>query len=129
LFPEPDCKDGYCVAIYKPYLRFADEDNANAVGEEVLYMAIDSLLYFSLIMLIEFGVFGILHEKVKKALLGNRVERQLLDDDDVKREEDRVDGQVKGIFTTLIIMKKGLKLCFTVLYILKSKQRFVLPQF
>lgn len=129
MFPEPDCKDGYCVAIYKPYLRFADEDNANAVGEEVLYMAIDSLLYFSLIMLIEFGVFGILHEKVKKALLGNRVERQLLDDDDVKREEDRVDGQVKGIFTTLIIMKKGLKLCFTVLYILKSKQRFVLPQF
>jgi hypothetical protein len=100
LFPAPDCKDGYCPAIYKPYLAFADDNNGNAVGEEILYMAIDSLLYFFLIMLVEFGVFGILYEKVKKMLIGNEVDNQLLDDD-VVHEQDRVDGQIKGQYTPL----------------------------
>jgi hypothetical protein len=98
LFPVPGCEDGYCSAIYKPYLAFADDNNENAVGEEILYMAIDSLLYFVLIMLIEFGVFGILYEKVKKMLVGNKVDSQLLDDD-VMHEQDRVDGQIKGEHT------------------------------
>jgi hypothetical protein len=99
LFLVPGCRDGSCSAIYKPYLAFADDDNQYAVGEEILYMAIDSLLYFFLIILIEFGVFGKLYEEVKKAVVGNRVESQMLDDD-VMHEKDRVDGQVKGIFST-----------------------------
>ncbi|PNF40610.1 ATP-binding cassette sub-family A member 3 [Cryptotermes secundus] len=90
----PDCKDGYCPAIYKPYLAFADNNNENAVGGEILYMAVDSLIYFSLIMLVEFGVFGILYEKVKKIVIGNKVDKPLLDDD-VVHEQDRVDGQIK----------------------------------
>jgi hypothetical protein len=102
LFPAPKCKDGYCPDIYKPYLAFASEDNENAVGEEILYMAIDSLLYFSLIMLIEFGVFGILNEKFKKKLIGNEVDNQLLDND-VMHEQDRVDGQAKGKYTHLLL--------------------------
>lgn len=124
LFPVPDCKDGYCPAIYKPYLAFADNNNENAIGEEILYMAIDSLLYFFLITLVEFGVFGILYEKVKKMLIGNKVDNQLLDDD-VVHEQDRVDGQIKGQYTPsslpvvaifpfikiLIIMKKEGKSC------------------
>lgn len=100
LFPAPDCKDGYCPAIYKPYLAFADDNNENAVGGEILYMAVDSLIYFSLIMLVEFGVFGILYEKVKKIVIGNKVDKQLLDDD-VVHEQDRVDGQIKGQCTPL----------------------------
>jgi hypothetical protein len=99
LFLVHGCGDGYCPAIYKPYLAFADDGNQYAVGEEILYMAIDSLLYFFIIILIEFGVFGMLYEEVKKAVVGNRVEDQMLDDD-VMHEQDRVDGQVKGIFST-----------------------------
>jgi hypothetical protein len=85
-----------------PYLAFANENNENAVGEEILYMAIDSLLYFSLIMLIEFGVFGILYDKIKKKRIGNEVDKQPLDDD-VMHEQDRVYGQVKGNYTPLLL--------------------------
>jgi hypothetical protein len=102
LFSAPSCKDGYCPDIYTPYLAFANENNENAVGEEILYMAIDSLLYFSLIMLIEFGVFGILYEKVKKKYIGNEVDKQLLDDD-VMHEQDRVHGQVEGKYMPLLL--------------------------
>jgi hypothetical protein len=96
LFPGPDCKNGYCYAMHKPYLDFANDDNENAVGEEIMYMAIDSLLYITLIMLVELGVFSLLYEKVKNALVGNQVDSEMLDDD-VMHEQDRVDGQVKGI--------------------------------
>ncbi|KDR09441.1 hypothetical protein L798_00662, partial [Zootermopsis nevadensis] len=88
------CCYGYCSAIYKPYLSFADDENKLAVGEEILYMAIDSLLYFFIIILVEFGVFGVLYEAVKKAVVGNAVKSRKLDDD-VVHERDRVDGQVK----------------------------------
>lgn len=98
LFPGPDCKSGYCSAIRKPYLVFANDENENGVGEEIMYMAVDALLYFTLIMLIELGVFGMLYEKVKNALVGNQVESQVLDDD-VMHEQDRVDGQGKYIFS------------------------------
>jgi hypothetical protein len=99
LFVVPGCKDGYCPAIYKPYLAFADDGNQYAVGEEILYMAIDSVLYFFLIIMIEYGVFGMLYEELRKKLFGNRVESQVLDDD-VVHEQDRVDGQIQGIFST-----------------------------
>jgi hypothetical protein len=119
LFLGPDCKSGYCYAVRKPYLGFANDDNENGVGEEIMYMAIDSLLYITLIMLVELGVFGMLYEKVKNALVGNQVESQMLDDD-VMHEQDRVDGQGKDVFShfmslvidkfsfvkILIIMKK-----------------------
>jgi len=107
LFPEPDCKSGYCPAVRKPYLAFANVENENGVGEEMMYMAIDALLYFTLIMLVELGVFGMLYEKVKNALVGNQVESQMLDDD-VMHEQDRVDGQGKDIsslFLSLVIDK------------------------
>jgi len=107
LFPGPDCKSGYCSAIRKPYLVFANDENENGVGEEIMYMAIDALLYFTLIMLIELGVFGMLYEKVKNALVGNQVESQMLDDD-VMHEQDRVDGQGKyivSLFMSLVIDK------------------------
>jgi len=97
LFPVPDCKSGYCSAIRKPYLVFANAENEYGVGEEMMYMAIDALLYVTLIMFVELGVFGMLYEKVKNALIGNQVESQVLDDD-VMHEQDRVDGQGKDIF-------------------------------
>jgi hypothetical protein len=103
LFLAPSCKYGSCPDIYKPYLAFASNINENAVGGEILYMAIDSLLYFSLIMLIEFGVFGKLYEKIKKKLVGNDVNNELLDVD-VRHEQDRVDGQVKGKYTRLLLL-------------------------
>jgi hypothetical protein len=98
LFPGPDCRSGYCSAVRKPYLAFANDDNEDGVGEEILFMAIDAILYFTLIMLVELGVFGMLYEKVKKAHVGNQVESQMLDDD-VMHEQDRVDGQGKDIFS------------------------------
>lgn len=98
MFPGPDCKSGYCSAVRKPYLVFANVENENGVGEEMMYMAIDALLYITLIMLVELGVFGMLYEKVKNALVGNQVESQMLDDD-VIHEQDRVDGQGKNIFS------------------------------
>jgi len=98
LFPGPECKSGYCSAVRKPYLVFANDENENGVGEEMMYMAIDALLYITLIMLVELGVFGIVYEKVKNALVGNQVESQMLDDD-VMHEQDRVDGQGKDIFS------------------------------
>jgi hypothetical protein len=122
LFPAPDCKDGYCPAIYKPYLAFADNNNENAVGEEILYMAIDSLLYLFLIMLIECGVFGILYEKVKKMLIGNKVDNQLLDDD-VVHEQDRVDGQVKGQYTPLLLSVIGVLPFIKILIIMKKERK------
>jgi len=97
-FPVPDCKSGYCSAVRKPYLGFANVENEYGVGEEMMYMAIDALLYVTLIMLVELGVFGMLYEKVKNALIGNKVESQTLDDD-VSHEQDRVDGQGKDIFS------------------------------
>jgi len=98
LFPGPDCKSGYCSAVRKPYLVFDGVENEYGVGEEMMYMAIDALLYVTLIMLVELGVFGMLYEKVKNALVGNQVESQMLDDD-VMHEQDRVDGQGKDIFS------------------------------
>jgi hypothetical protein len=101
LFSAPSCKDGYCPDIYTPYLAFANENNENAVGEEILYLAIDSLLYFSLIMLMEFGVLGILYDKIKKEHIGNGVIKQLLDA--VMHEQNRVLGQVGGKYTPLLL--------------------------
>lgn len=128
MFPAPGCKDGYCPAIYKPYLAFADNNNEYAVGEEILYMAIDSLLYFFLIMLVEFGVFGILYEKVKKMIIGNKVDGQLLDDD-VVHEQDRVDGQIKGQYTPLSLSVIAVFPFVKILIILKKEGKSCLLEY
>ncbi|KAJ9595471.1 hypothetical protein L9F63_013335, partial [Diploptera punctata] len=70
--------------------------NTTRVGCEVLYMAIDSLIYFGLICLIEFGLFGILFENIKQITYnfisnyfpGNEETVQAIDDD-VIQEQDR----------------------------------------
>lgn len=95
----PVCKDGDCPPIYQPYIAIADNINTNAVGEELLYMAADSVLYFILIMLVEYGVIAKLYDYIIREVLwkiiSNQVQRHTLDDD-VMKEEDRVDGQMKA---------------------------------
>ena len=106
---EPSCIDGHCPAFYKPYLAFADDSNPNAVGIELLYLGIDSLLYISIIFLVEYGLFAILFEHIKKIVYSlitrffpgpHETSRAL--DNDVMNEQDRVDGQVAG--NTLLIL-------------------------
>jgi hypothetical protein len=121
-FSGPECKNGYCSAIHKPYLDFANDDNENAVGEEIMYMAIDSLLYIILIMLVEYGVFSTLYDKIKNALVGSQVESQILDDD-VMHEQDRVDGQVKGIFSHFISIVIDKVLFVKILIVMKKVKR------
>jgi hypothetical protein len=98
---EPGCKDGYCPAIYKPYLEFADDSNSNAVGEQLLYMAVNTILYFGLLMLIEYGVFEKLMDMLMKNVIGTEIEVQQLEDD-VLTEKERVRGKIEG--TVVLIL-------------------------
>jgi len=92
---EPECKDGNCPALYKPYLEFADDSNPNAIGEQLLYMAVDTILYFGLIMLIDYGVFEKLNDMLMKTVIGTEIDVQQLEDD-VLTEKERVGGKMGG---------------------------------
>ena len=91
----PECKGGDCPAIYKPYLEFADDSNPNAVGEQLLYMAVNTILYFGLIMLTDYGVFEKLNDMLKKTVIGTEIDVQQLEDD-VLTEKERVRGKIGG---------------------------------
>jgi hypothetical protein len=93
--PESVCKDGYCPLIYKSYIAFADNDNPNAVGEQLLYMAIDAIIYFGLMMLIEYSVFKKLHHRLMRMATGNEMEVEELESD-VLMEKERVDSKITG---------------------------------
>lgn len=94
-FSEPECKDGNCPALYKPYLEFADDSNPNAIGEQLLYMAVDTILYFGLIMLIDYGVFEKLNDMLMKKVIGIEIDVQQLEDD-VLTEKERIGGKIGG---------------------------------
>jgi hypothetical protein len=100
LISEPECKDGYCPPIYKPYLEFADDSNQNAIGEQILYMAVDSILYFGLIMLVDYGVFEKLEDMIMKTAIGIDIDVQQLEDD-VLTEKKQVNSKIGG--TVLLI--------------------------
>jgi len=89
LISEPD------AAIYKPYLEIADDSNPNAIGEQLLYMAVDTVLYFGLIMLTDYGVFGKLNDMLMKSARGTAIDVQQLEDD-VLAEKERVGGKIGG---------------------------------
>ena len=95
LISEPECKDGYCSAIYKSYLEFADDSNPNALGEQILYMAVDTVLYFGLIMLTNYGVFDKLNDMLMKRVIGTEIDVQQLEDD-VLTEKEWVRGKIGG---------------------------------
>jgi hypothetical protein len=95
LISEPECKDGYCPPIYKSYLELADDSNPNAVGEQILYMAVDSILYFGLIMLADYGVFEKLYDMMMKTAIGIEIDVQQLEDD-VLTEKERVNSKIGG---------------------------------
>lgn len=92
---ESVCKDGYCPLIHKSYIAFANIDNPNAVGEQLLYMAIDTVLYFGLIMLIEHDVFKKLHGMLMRMILGTEIEVQELESD-VLMEKERVNSKIRA---------------------------------
>jgi hypothetical protein len=104
LIPESVCKDGYCPPIYKSYIAFANNDNPNAVGEQLLYMAVDTIIYFGLIMLVEYNVFNKLHDMLMRMVIGNEIEVQELESD-VLMEKERVSSKIGG---TLILIFKEL---------------------
>jgi len=91
----PECKDGNCPVIYKPYLAFADDSNSNAIGEQLLYMAVNTILYFVLIMLTDYGVFEKLNNMLMKTVIGTEIAVQQLEDD-VLTEKERVRGKIEG---------------------------------
>jgi hypothetical protein len=95
LISVPECKDGNCPAIYKPYLEFADDRNPNAVGEQLLYMAVDTILYFGLIMLTDYGVFEKLYAMIMRRVIGTEIDVQQLEDD-VLAEKEQVGGKIGG---------------------------------
>jgi hypothetical protein len=95
LIPESVCKDGYCPPIYKSYIAFANNDNPNAVGEQLLYMAVDTIIYFGLIMLVEYDVFKKLHDVLMRMVIGNEIEVQELESD-VLMEKERVCSNIAG---------------------------------
>jgi len=95
LISVPECKDGNCPVIYKSYLEFADDSNPNAIGEQLLYMAVDTILYFGLIMLIDYGVFEKLNNMLMKRVIGTEIYEQQLEDD-VLTEKERVRGKIGG---------------------------------
>lgn len=97
LISESVCKDGYCPPIYKSYIAFANNDNPNAVGEQLLYMAIDTILYFGLIMLGEYNVFTKVHGMLMRMVLGTEIEVQKLESD-VLMEKERVNSKIGGTF-------------------------------
>lgn len=97
LISESVCKDGYCPLIHKSYIAFANKDNPNAVGEQLLYMAVDTILYFGLIMLIEHDVFKKLHGMLMRMILGTEIEVHELESD-VLMEKERVNSKIRGTF-------------------------------
>jgi hypothetical protein len=97
LISESVCKDGYCPPIHKSYIAFANNDNPNAVGEQLLYMAVDTILYFGLIMLVEYNVFKKLHGMLMRMMLGTEIEVQELESD-VLMEKERVSSKIGGTF-------------------------------
>jgi hypothetical protein len=60
-------------------------------------MAIDSILYFGLIILVEYQVFEKLHDMLMKIVTGTEVEVQELEDD-VLMEKKRVNSRIAGTF-------------------------------
>jgi hypothetical protein len=93
----PVCRDNYCPAIYKSYLAFANDNNPDAVGEQILYMAVDSILYFGLIILAEYHVFEKIYDMLMKIVIGTEVEIQELEDD-VLMEKKRISSKIGGTF-------------------------------
>ncbi|PSN44315.1 hypothetical protein C0J52_09298 [Blattella germanica] len=99
----PGCIDGSdCPESQKPYIAFASDDNPDAIGCELLYLALDIFLYFTLVFLFEYGIMSALFEIIKKVVnnliseyFPRRDEGNQLLDDDVMKEQDRVDGRVK----------------------------------
>lgn len=97
LISVPVCENGNCPLIYKPYLEFADDSNPNAIGEQLLYMAVDTILYFGLIMLTDYGVFDKVNDMLMKKVIGTEIDVQQLEDD-VLTEKERVRGKIGGTF-------------------------------
>jgi len=95
LISVPECKDGNCPALNKPYLDFADDSNPNAIGEQLVYMAVDTILYFGLVMLTDYGVFEKLYDMLMKRAIGTEIDVQQLEDD-VLTEKERVGGKIGG---------------------------------
>ncbi|KAJ9595472.1 hypothetical protein L9F63_013336, partial [Diploptera punctata] len=91
----PNCEDGFCPDIYKPYLEFSSSDNTNALGLELLYLGIDSLIYICFIMLIEFEVFTNLTARLMKKKFGSDIEEEELEED-VMNEKRRIEGITEG---------------------------------
>lgn len=99
---EPECSYGYCPAAYKPYLQFADDNNPNAIGEQLLYMAVDSILYFGLLMLVDYGVFEKLNYMITKVGTGTEIDVQQLEDD-VQTEKERVSSKIGGTVVLIFV--------------------------
>ena len=58
-------------------------------------MAVDTILYVGLIMLIEYGVFEKLNNMLMKKVIGTEIDVQHLEDD-VLAEKERVRGKIGG---------------------------------
>nr|CAD7406744.1 unnamed protein product [Timema poppensis] len=71
------------------YLDFPHENNENGVGLEVLFLALNSVLYVGLIMLAEYGVIHRIRKVFRKSQLSNiKSDREM--DEDVVKEQIRV---------------------------------------
>nr|CAD7259221.1 unnamed protein product [Timema shepardi] len=71
------------------YLDFPHENNENGIGLEVLFLALNSVLYVGLIMLAEYGVIHKIRKVFRKSQLSNiKSDREM--DEDVVKEQIRV---------------------------------------
>ncbi|XP_069681458.1 phospholipid-transporting ATPase ABCA3-like isoform X2 [Periplaneta americana] len=92
---QPGCRDGFCPAKYKPYLAFATSANENAIGEEILYMIIDAVLYFGLVLLIEYNAFAFVNNAIMKSIFRSQASNEILEQD-VWMEKDRVSNKLRA---------------------------------
>nr|CAD7446317.1 unnamed protein product [Timema bartmani] len=77
------------------YLDFPHENNENGIGLEVLFLALNSVLYVVIIMLAEYGVIHKIRKFFRKSQLSNiKCDREM--DEDVVKEQIRVKKHIHG---------------------------------
>nr|CAD7403790.1 unnamed protein product [Timema cristinae] len=77
------------------YLEFPHENNENGIGLEVLFLALNSVLYVGLIMLAEYGVIHKIRKVFRKSQLSN-IKSDCEMDEDVVKEQIRVKKHIHG---------------------------------
>jgi hypothetical protein len=82
-------------------------------------MAIDSILYFGLIMLVEYGMFDKLNHMLMNTIIGTGVEVKELEDD-VLIEKERVSNKIAGtciLNFSLLVLQEVFYVCVIIMLI------------